>query len=430
MFRKIRIGYVLSPQCKMANIIDTDAVLSFHPLNKCYYIAKERGAVTGKANFSLVANTTYETCPDLDVLVIGEMDEREITNPEFLQFIQAKAPLAKFIIGISNGVVALYNAGFIKQEKITAAAASLEKLKALSLNVVDEKGVVRDGRLITAGPSTGAIEAAFTVFSELRGDWIAKFTEFSLEYNAPVQYPKNKNEKLSQPALPKELNVGIFAAPKIYLPDISGAVDVFGAIPNSNLFYVSHTKENNKPIIGMGSQYVSTTSFTDCPNLDVLIIGATHPKYLKDLEILNFILKQEQNASAIICICAGTFLLGSTGLLEGKNATTNYHQVSALPQIGVSPTGKEIEEDGKFFSAGPAVGSYVIGLKAVEKIIGYEWAKYIEQEVLEFAPKPLWGTNPETAGKRILWLSHLMAVILNKVFGLFLRKGYYCKKNR
>jgi len=119
------------------------------------------------------------------------------------------------------------------------------------------------------------------------------------------------------------------------------------------------------------------------------------------------------------------FIVGSTGLLEGKEATTNYHQIIDLPKIGVRPSGKKVAEDGKYFSAGPVVGSYQVGLKAVEKIISKEWAQYIAHEVLEFAPNPLFGTNPQTASKSIFFVTHSTISQLRRLYHPAIRKGYY-----
>ncbi|TKG90785.1 hypothetical protein EYV94_23260 [Puteibacter caeruleilacunae] len=429
IFKKVNVGFVLTPGCRMADIIETDIIFRFNPKTRSHYIAEAKGPVIGRSDFTVVANATYDDCPELDVLVVGEMSERESVNKDLLKFVAAKAAKAKYVIGISNGVWTLFQAGLIKDEKITADRNTLDRLRKEILNVVDKRKSIKDGKLLTSGPSTGAIESAFAVYYELSGKWKTKFAELTLEYDALVQYPLLSNIVLQVPKDPKPLKVGVFAAPNIFIPDVMGAVDVFGALPNCEFHYVSHTKGTSKSMIGFGPDIESTVTFDNCPQLDVLIVGATHPKYLKDPEVLDFILHQEKNASAIICVCAGTFLVGATGLLEGKNAATNYQQAQSLPKIGVTPTDQEIAVDGKFFSAGPAVGSYTVGLKAVEKIVGREWAQYIEHEVLEFAPNPLFGAgSAKTADKSAVLLAKAMStLLLNPLFNSFLKKGYYAQ---
>jgi cyclohexyl-isocyanide hydratase len=105
-----------------------------------------------------------------------------------------------------------------------------------------------------------------------------------------------------------------------------GAAHVFGKIPNAELLFVGKEKGLASSILGMGPTVVASTTMAECPPLDVLIIGASHPKYISDKEVQDFITEQEKSAKAMIGVCAGTFLLGSTGLLNDKEAATNYHQ--------------------------------------------------------------------------------------------------------
>ena len=425
MFDKVKIGFVLTPNFRVADVIGSDAVFRFHPRNIIYYIAEKEGVVYGKGNLGVEANSCFDNCPDLDVLVIGESSEQAVGNYRLLQFLSYQAKKAKYVIGISNGVQILYNAGVLTHQKVTADRSTLELLKQSKLHLINERKCIVDGKFVTAGPSSGAIEAAFTVFNKLRGNWLTKFVELNLEYDAHVQHATDKNTILKQPPLPRPLKIGVFAAPDLYIPDVIGACDVFGSIPNTKIYYLGYEKGISKSVIGFGPKIMTGITLDECPPLDVLIFGATHPRYISDSKLLDFILQQERNASAIISICAGTFIVGSTGLLEGKQAATNYHQVADLPRIGVCPTGKEVAVDRKYFSAGPAVGSYEVGLKAVEKIVGEEWAKYIEHEVLEFAPNPVFGTTPKNASTSILNTTHAASFVLKRVFRPFIKAGYY-----
>ncbi|UTW61254.1 DJ-1/PfpI family protein [bacterium SCSIO 12741] len=211
----------------------------------------------------------------------------------------------------------------------------------------------------------------------------------------------------------------------IYIPDVIGATDVFASIPNSEIYFLGKQKGLSKSIANVGPTVVANTTLEECPKLDVMIFGASLPAYVSDTAILNFVLEQEKSAQAVISVCAGTFVIGSAGLLDGREATTNYHQIKDLKRIGACYTGKEVEEDGKFLSAGPAVGSYDVGLKAVEKIAGRDWAQYIEHQVLEFSPHPVYGTNPKNAKGSIIRTTKTISFFARKFFRPHIRKGYY-----
>ncbi|WP_196890231.1 DJ-1/PfpI family protein [Aureivirga sp. CE67] len=430
--KRINVGFLLTPNCREADIIETEAIFRIHPRNKIYYISHKKGVIFGKSQLGIYANKTYQDCPKLDVLFVGEVDEKEFKNKELIHFIKERFPKLKYIIGISNGVLLLHKAGVLENQKITADEKTLDILNEHYLNVSYERKCIKDGKILTAGPSTGGIEAAFTVFNEFRGKWLTKFSELLLEYNARVQYPIVDHIRLQKPENGKPLKVGVFAAPEIYVPDTMGAIDVFSSIPNTQFYYVSHSLEASEPLLDLGPTIQPNITFDACPQLDVLIIGATHPKYLKDSVVLDFILKQNQEVSAIISVCAGTFLVGSAGLLHNKKAATNYQQACSLPKIGVTPTGQEVMVDGKFYSAGPAIGSYEVALKAVEEILGRDWAQYIEHEKLEFSPNPVFGAGSvETADKSAVKVSAVLSkLVLNPVFNSALKKGYYARDKK
>jgi cyclohexyl-isocyanide hydratase len=92
--------------------------------------------------------------------------------------------------------------------------------------------------------------------------------------------------------------------------------------------------------------------------------------------------------------------------------------------IGAIYAGKEVEVDGKFLSAGPAVGSYEVGLKAVEKTVGREWAQYIEHEVLEFCPNPVYGINQHNVPRSILTITNIMSFVLRAFYRPDIKKAY------
>lgn len=419
-----RIGFIVKKGFRGADIIGVDAVLRFHPRNKIYFIGEQEGMVQGQAQLQLYADTNYKDCPELDVLIVGEMDDEQMNCKVLQDFVLDQAKHAECVLGISKGVEVLYKSGLVDDQKITADKGTIRRLQSMGVNAVQASSYVEDGKIITAGPSTGAIEAAFAILNKLRGKWLTKFTELTLEYNPYIQFPLPKNQDLFMPELPKALRVGLMALPGVYYPDEIGAQDVFAAIPNTEFYYLSKEKGKSDSMIGLGASMQATTKLIDCPQLDVLVVGAMHPKYITDEEVQHFIKHQVQKAKAVISVCAGTFTVGATGVLEGKNATTNYQQISSLPLIGVACTEEELAVDGKFYSAGPAIGSYQVALKAVEQIVSKDWAQYIEHEVLEFSPEPVFGAGSvataDSSAVRIA--SCLSKLILNPYFNTYLKK--------
>lgn len=120
------------------------------------------------------------------------------------------------------------------------------------------------------------------------------------------------------------LKIGFIISPGVALMDLFGAHAVFGMNDNVDIHILWKTKE-----ILQGSPFfpvAATTTFNECPPLDVLVVGAVPPEVISDKEVTGFIAQQAIHNPYLIGICGGVLLLGAAGLLKGRNATTNFHQ--------------------------------------------------------------------------------------------------------
>lgn len=405
---KAHIGFVLAPGFRAADVVGLQAVLGFHPRNQSHYVARSLEPVRGTPGLGLHPTTTFRDCPKLDVLVVGELSEDACQDPELLAFLADQAARARFVIGVSSGVLALARAGVLDGLRVTADQASLAALEGGAAELVDARRVVVDGKLFTAGPSTGGLEAAFMVLRELRGDRVAKLAELSLEYDPSEQYPVAPGEAPPSPEAARELlaatpplRVAVLCPPRLYAPDIIGAVDVLGRLPQAEIHYV-WKRPGPIPSI-LGPTLEADTALDACPPADVLIVGATMPDCCSDPDVLDFMRRQAEGASAILGVCAGVLVLGAAGLLDAKVATTNFHMLGLLPRVGARSCDREVVSDGRLYTAGPAIGSYEVALMAVRELCGEASARAIEQGLLEYGPNPVFGVGtPERAGP---WLT-------------------------
>lgn len=85
-------------------------------------------------------------------------------------------------------------------------------------------------------------------------------------------------------------------------------------------------------------------------------------------------LKKRHASGATLCsVCAGAFVLGETGLLEGREATTHWAFAAALaarfPDIKVD-TNRMIIDDGDIITAGGILAWTDLGLTLVERLLG------------------------------------------------------------
>lgn len=384
------IGYVVTERFCEMSIIEAQAVLGINPTNRRVVISENTKPISGKAGLTVVPDATFDSCPKLDVIVIGDIPLSELDNKNLIQFIRSKVLEARYVLASNGGVLALAKAKLLADVRVKTNRKNITTLKTLGSQHEPSSSVVVDDKFYTTGSITGLIEASFMVLERLSGKWFAKLAELNLEYHPtknltnslPCQSVENNNENLDS-----VVNVGIILPSYAYLPDVIGIVGVLCHLPGYKLHVVSDSLKPSKCLLG--PTILPTTTYADCPQVDVLAIGATTPKYLEDLELLNFIRKQDENAKTMISVCAGTLIFAAAGVLDGKEATSNFHHTPLLKRLGVKPNKDEKCVSGKYYSAGPAIGAIEIGIEMIAKEIDEALAKEILFQ-LEYAPNPLY----------------------------------------
>jgi transcriptional regulator GlxA family with amidase domain len=179
--------------------------------------------------------------------------------------------------------------------------------------------------------------------------------------------------------------------------DVLGTHTVLGITPGAEIHLVWKDIE---PFEGVPRWPMrATTSFADCPDVDVLMVGAIPPEVIGDLEVLSFFRRKAESAKAVIAVCGGALLAGAAGLLRDRRATTNFQMLDALQDLGAEPVpGGRVVVDGKFYTAGPVTGSFEAALLVLAALRGEEMAKFVELTI-EFDPHPPFGVgSPDLAG--------------------------------
>lgn len=107
-----------------------------------------------------------------------------------------------------------------------------------------------------------------------------------------------------------------------------------------------------------GIKILPTTTCDTCPPLDILLIGGPDPFTFKLNErFAEFIKAHVAAGKTVFTTCTGAWAIASTGVLDGKNATTNHGAVDlAIQQYPNVKWTKEKQwvVDGNFWTAGGA----------------------------------------------------------------------------
>lgn len=185
----------------------------------------------------------------------------------------------------------------------------------------------------------------------------------------------------------KIYTIGIIVFDGVLTSEVMGPAEVFAiacqneALKGSKVCLIGIEQ---KPTIRTeeGIQVVVDATIADDLALDVLFVpGASDVSELLEHEKLNlFIQKQEESAQWLGSVCAGAFVLGKAGVLDGKQATTWFGGETRLqtqfPAIKVIHD-KPVVLDKRRITANGGLVSYRAALVLVGQMMGAAQAEEI-----------------------------------------------------
>ena len=118
---------------------------------------------------------------------------------------------------------------------------------------------------------------------------------------------------------------------------------------------------------------------------------------MSDERILDWIRDAHETSEWTTSVCTGSLLLGAAGVLEGLDATSHWLELETLAELGATPTGRRVVEQGKVVTAAGVSSGIDMALILLAKISGEEYAKTI-QLLIEYDPQPPFDAgSPEKA---------------------------------
>ncbi|MGV8888501.1 MAG: isonitrile hydratase [Pseudomonas sp.] len=198
------------------------------------------------------------------------------------------------------------------------------------------------------------------------------------------------------------LQIGFLLFPQLQQLDLTGPYDVLASLPDVKVHLV--WKDLMPVTASTGLVLKPTTTFDDCPPLDVICIpgGSGVGPLMEDEQTLAFIKAQAANARYITSVCTGALVLGAAGLLKGKRATTHwaYHQL--LAPLGAIPVKDRVVRDGNLLTGGGITAGIDFALTLAAELFDKDTAELVQLQ-LEYAPAPPFASgSPETASVSVL----------------------------
>jgi cyclohexyl-isocyanide hydratase len=183
------------------------------------------------------------------------------------------------------------------------------------------------------------------------------------------------------------MQVGFLVFPNITQLDLTGPFEVLSQMPDTATHLIWKTREPVRA--GSGLLLTPTTTFADCPQLDVVCVpgGGGMNALLTDTETLAFLRRQAAGARYVTSVCTGALVLGAAGLLKGKRAATHWMSMEFLPAFGAIPVDERTVVDGNVVTGGGVTAGIDFALRLVAEIAGEAAARSIQLGI-EYDPHP------------------------------------------
>lgn len=157
------------------------------------------------------------------------------------------------------------------------------------------------------------------------------------------------------------LNAGFLIIDGVYNTELTAPFDtfhhtVFHAQPGMRVFTVAPSLDVVTSFEGL--RLTPDYSFKNAPAIDVLVIPSAEHNMdsdLKNVELIEWVRRTGEQASYIMSLCDGAFVLAKAGLLDGRRATTFPSDIPRMRKM--FSTSVDILDGVSFVHDGPAITS-------------------------------------------------------------------------
>ena len=170
-----------------------------------------------------------------------------------------------------------------------------------------------------------------------------------------------------------------FVFPGFETLDYFGPIEMLGGFGNET--EVITVAKEASPVPSCHQQrIVPDKTIAEKSDYDLLFIpgGDAALAQGEDEEVVAWIREVSKNAECVMGVCTGTILLGMTGVLDGRKATTNkqdfLNTVHLAPNVEWIKEARWVEDD-KFFTSSGVSAGMDMALAVMAKLFGMEMAE-------------------------------------------------------
>jgi transcriptional regulator GlxA family with amidase domain len=201
----------------------------------------------------------------------------------------------------------------------------------------------------------------------------------------------------------RERTIVVLAYEGCQVLDVTGPAEVFSvaaALADDQAYRLVITSVDGRDVVSSSGVRLGVASaIADVKGpIDTLLIpgGFTWPQAMEDEPLLAQIRAGANRSRRVMAVCAGAFLAGAAGLLDGRRATTHWQFIEDLarrfPRTRVE-RGPIFVGDGRVFTSAGGTASIDLALAMVEADHGALLARKVAQFLVVFMQRP--GGQPQ-----------------------------------
>jgi transcriptional regulator GlxA family with amidase domain len=111
---------------------------------------------------------------------------------------------------------------------------------------------------------------------------------------------------------------------------------------------------------------------------------------MSDPLIRDYVRSAAASAELVTSVCTGSLILGAVGLLEGRDATTNWFYSGILEDLGATYHQRRWVEDGNLIMSAGVSAGIDMALHLAARLTDEATARRV-QRAIDYDPQPPWG---------------------------------------
>src|ERR687890_1346170 len=194
-----------------------------------------------------------------------------------------------------------------------------------------------------------------------------------------------------------EKTIAFVLYPGLTVLDLTGPLQVLTTLseiaPEYRTVVVAERAEPTDTDIPGEMKVIPNNTFEEVPHPFAFVVpGGVTPtlRAMSNEAIRGYVRSAAETAEVVSSVCTGALILGSVGLLEGRQATTHWAFYKILEELGAKYVRRRWVEDGKFICSAGVSAGIDMALQLAANLTDEETSREVQYR-LGYDPEPPFG---------------------------------------